>query len=85
MSLENILFIVLFVIVFFIGLRIIIRSKAFITWAIDFSTRNVKGPNDTPYTEGFRRASLWILRAVGLLLMVEAVLALLDLFLHLYR
>jgi hypothetical protein len=82
MSTANILFIVLFVIVFFIGLGIIIRSKAFITWAINFSTRNVKGPNDAPYTEGFRRANLWILRALGLLLMVEAVLTLVYFFLN---
>jgi hypothetical protein len=80
MSLENILFTVLFVIVFFIGLGMIIRSKAINTWMFDFSTRNVKGPNDAPYSEGFRRANLWIFRAIGLLLMVVSILSLLDFF-----
>jgi len=78
MSPANIFFIVLNVILFLIGLLTIICSKAFITWAIDFSTRNVKGPRDAPYTEGFRRANLWILRAVGLLLAVGGILALVD-------
>jgi hypothetical protein len=85
MSVSNILFIVLFVIVFLIGLLMIIYSKQFNTWAIDYSTRNVKGPRDAPYTEGFRRSSLWILRAVGLLVMVEGVLALVYFFSHLHR
>jgi hypothetical protein len=85
MSPANIFFIVLFVIVFIIGLGIIIRSKAINTWAFDFSTRNVKGPQDAPYSEGFRRASLWIFRAVGLLLMVEAVLTLFYYFSNLHR
>jgi hypothetical protein len=82
MSVSNILFIVLFVIVFLIGLLMIIYSKQFNTWAIDYSTRNVKGPRDAPYTEGFRRSSLWILRAVGLLVMVEGVLALVYFFMN---
>jgi hypothetical protein len=73
------------VIVFFIGLGIIIRSKAINIWAFDFSTRNVKGLNDAPYSEGFRRASLWILRTVGLLLMVEAILTLFYFFANLHR
>jgi len=80
MSLENILFIVLFVIVILIGLLMIIYSKQFNTWAIDYSTRYVKGPRDAPYTEWFRRASLWILRAVGLLLVVGGILTLVDFF-----
>jgi len=76
MSVSKILFVVLFVVVFLIGLLMIIYSKQFNTWAIDYSTRNVKGPRDAPYTEGFRRANLWIFRAVGLLLMVAGVFAL---------
>jgi hypothetical protein len=68
--------------VFLIGLLMIIYSKQFNTWAIDYSTRNVKGPRDAPYTEGFRRSSLWILRAVGLLVMVEGVLALVYFFMN---
>jgi hypothetical protein len=82
MSTANILFIVLFVIVFLIGLLMIIYSKQFSTWAIDYSTRNVKGPGDAAYTECFRRANLWILRAVGLLLAVGSILALVDFFLN---
>jgi hypothetical protein len=82
MSVSNILFVVLFVIVFLIGLLMIIYSKQFNTWAIDYSTRNVKGPRDVPYTEGFRRASLWILRAVGLLLLVGGILTLIGFFLN---
>jgi hypothetical protein len=82
MSLGNVLFTVLFMIVFLIGLLIIIYSKPINTWAIDYSTRNVKGPRDAPYTEGFRRANLWILRAVGLLLMVESVLTLVFFFIN---
>ena len=80
MSLSNILFITLMVIVLLMGLLMIIYSKQFITWAIAYSTRNVKGPRDAPYTEGFRSANLWILRAVGLLLMVGGILALVDFF-----
>ena len=82
MSVSNILFVVLFVIVFLIGLLMIIYSKQFNTWAIDYSTRNVKGPRDVPYTEGFRRASLWILRAVGWLLLVGGILTLIGFFLN---
>jgi len=82
MSVSNILFVVLFVIVLLIGLLMIIYSKQFNTWAIDYSTRNVKGPRDVPYTEGFRRASLWILRAVGLLLLVGGILTLIGFFLN---
>ena len=85
MSPGNILFVVLFVIVFLIGLLLIIYSKQFITWAIAYSTRNVKGPRDAPYNEGFRRANLWILRALGLMLVVGGILALVDFFSHLHR
>lgn len=69
-------------IVFFVALLTIIFSKPFIAWAIDLSTHNVKGPNDAPYTEGLRRANLWILRAFGLRLMVEGILALINFLLN---
>jgi hypothetical protein len=45
----------------------------------------VKGPRDAPYNEGFRRANLWILRALGLMLVVGGILALVDFFSHLHR
>jgi hypothetical protein len=82
MSAENIFFIAIMVIMFLIGLLMIIYSKQFNNWAIDYSTRNVKGPRDAPYSERFRRANLWILRAVGLLLMGTGILALVDFFLN---
>ena len=85
MSAANIFFIVLFGILFLTGLLLIIYSKLFITWLFDFSTRNVKGPRDAPYNEGFRRANLWILRALGLMLVVGGILALVDFFSHLHR
>ena len=80
MSLANILLIALFVILFLIGLLMIIYSKQFSTWAIDYSTRNVKGPGDAAYTECFRRANLWIVRTVGLLLAVGGILNLVYFF-----
>jgi hypothetical protein len=82
MSRENIALIIVFVVWFFTGLLTMIYSKAFIAWAIDLSTRNVKGPNDAHYTEGFRRANLWILRAIGLVLVVGGILALIDFLLN---
>ena len=82
MSRENIALIVVFVIWFFTGLLMLISSKAFNTWLFDFSARNVKGPRDAPYTEGQRRASLWILRALGGMLVIGGILALVDFFLN---
>ena len=80
MSLGHIVLILLFAILFLIGLLIIIHSRTFINWLFDFSTRMFKGSEDTPYTEGERQANLWILRGVGFLVMCMCLLFLYFLF-----
>jgi hypothetical protein len=80
MSLRHIVLILWFAILFLIGLLIIIRSKTFINWLFDFSTRMFKGSRDVPYTEGERQANLWILIVVGFLAMFGSVLILYYLF-----
>jgi len=84
MSLGHIGLILLFIILFLIGLLIIIYSKTFINWLFDFSTRMCKGSRDVPYTEGERQANLWIIRVVGFLLIVGSVLSLYYLFSNLH-
>ena len=74
MSSGHIVLILSFVIWFLTGLLIIIRSKAFISWLFDFSTRMVKGSKDVPYTEGERKANLWIIRVVGFILMAGSII-----------
>ena len=68
--------IVLFLILFLMGLLIIIRSKTFINWLFDWSTRMLKGSKDPPYSAGERQANLWILRVVGVLVMFVSILSL---------
>ena len=80
MSLGHVSLILLFVIVFLMGLLIIIYSKSFINWLFDFGTRMLKGSWDAPYTKRERKVNLWTIRIVGFILMVVSVLTLYALF-----
>jgi len=80
MSLGHVSLILLFIIVFLIGLLIIIYSKTFINWLFDFGTRILKGSGDVPYTKRELKVNLWTFRIVGVILMVVSVLTLYALF-----
>ena len=80
MSLGHIGLILIFFIYFLIGLLLIVRAKIINNWIFNMSTRLLKGPGDTPYTEGEHQISLWTLRVVGGLLIVASVLSLYFLF-----
>lgn len=80
MSLGHVSLILLFIIVFLIGLLIIIYSKTIIDWLFDFFTPLLKGSWDAPYTKRERKVNLWTIRIVGFILMVVSVLTLYALF-----
>jgi len=80
MSLVHIGLILLFLILFLVGLLVIIRSKLINNWIFNRSARFLKTFGGIPNPEGQREISLWIVRAFSFLMMSVCVLFLYFLF-----
>lgn len=74
MSLVHIGLILLFLILFFIGLLVIFRSSRIVNWVFSWSTHFLKEFGDIPNPQEQRAISLWIIRIFGCLVMCVCVL-----------
>jgi hypothetical protein len=73
-TLTEIGLIALFLTLFSLGLLAIIRSKQINNWIFNLSAKLLQHVGDIPNPEGQRKASLWLIRIFGLLLVVFSVL-----------
>jgi hypothetical protein len=84
MSLIHIGLIILFLLLFIIGLLMIIYSTYINNWVFNWSTHFMKAFGDIPNPQGQREASLWIIRIFSFVIMSICVLFLYFLFTDIY-